>query len=270
MNEHIASHRGGFAVGLTQIVASDAADNLSRIGLAVLRLRAGETYEVQVGAETAWLLMSGAVRGRAGDVAFEFKRRSLFDESASCVHVCAGTPRDHRSRRRQRADRVWLRESTPVRGARVHAIAGAERSARPRAGRRARAALRAHHLRSQQLARRSRTGAGRSGDVSRRLVELSAASPSAARDLSLSLHEAAGLRPCRARRCGGESARVRHHQDSRRARSRAMRRARLRHVLLVGDPSPAGQAVHGSRVHAGTRLDDAAGRVFLAAPEKVE
>jgi len=91
MNEHNSSHRGGFAVGLTQIVASDAADNPARIGLAVLRLRAGESFEVQAPAETAWLLMSGAVRGRAGDVAFEFKRTSLFDESASCVHVCAGT-----------------------------------------------------------------------------------------------------------------------------------------------------------------------------------
>jgi 5-deoxy-glucuronate isomerase len=42
--------------------------------------------------ETAWLLMHGHVRGRAGDVAFEFERRSLFDESSSCVHVASGTP----------------------------------------------------------------------------------------------------------------------------------------------------------------------------------
>ncbi|HET9472265.1 MAG TPA: 5-deoxy-glucuronate isomerase, partial [Steroidobacteraceae bacterium] len=91
MNEHISSHRGGFALGLTQIVASGAADNPARIGLAVLRLRAGETFEVQAAAETAWLLMGGAVRGRAGEAPFEFKRSSLFDESASCVHVSAGT-----------------------------------------------------------------------------------------------------------------------------------------------------------------------------------
>jgi 5-deoxy-glucuronate isomerase len=91
MNEHISSHRGGFAVGLTQIVASDAPDNPSRIALAVLRLCAGEKFEVQPVAETAWLLMNGAVRGRAGEAAFEFNRGSLFDESASCVHVCAGT-----------------------------------------------------------------------------------------------------------------------------------------------------------------------------------
>jgi 5-deoxy-glucuronate isomerase len=91
MNEHISSHRAGFGPGLTQIVASGAADNPTRIGLAVQRLRAGETLELTPRVETAWLLMSGTVRGRAGDSPFEFRRESLFDESASCVHVCAGT-----------------------------------------------------------------------------------------------------------------------------------------------------------------------------------
>lgn len=91
MNEHITSHRDGFAVGLTPIVASDAPDNASRIGLGVLRMRAGDRFEIQSAGETAWLLMDGSVHGVAGDCAFEFTRSSLFDESASCVHACAGT-----------------------------------------------------------------------------------------------------------------------------------------------------------------------------------
>jgi 5-deoxy-glucuronate isomerase len=55
-------------------------------------LRAGERLAIRTKGETAWLLMSGAVRGTAGDAAFAFERDSLFDESASCIHVSAGTP----------------------------------------------------------------------------------------------------------------------------------------------------------------------------------
>jgi len=90
MNEHIATHRNGFGDGLTEIVARGAHDNPSQIGLAVLRLKRGETYEVSARGETAWLLMSGAVRGRIGDLELSFARGSLFDESASCVHAPAG------------------------------------------------------------------------------------------------------------------------------------------------------------------------------------
>jgi 5-deoxy-glucuronate isomerase len=91
MNEHIATHREGFQPGLTAITRADAADNLSAIGLAVLRLRAGESVAVQPAGETAWLLMSGSIAGDAAGTPFAFERKSLFDESASCVHVAAGT-----------------------------------------------------------------------------------------------------------------------------------------------------------------------------------
>lgn len=90
MNEHICGDRRGFAPGLSQVVRHDAADNPSRIGLAVLRLQAGERVQSQPRGETAWLLMSGSIRGRAGNTAFTFARTSLFDESASCVHAAAG------------------------------------------------------------------------------------------------------------------------------------------------------------------------------------
>jgi 5-deoxy-glucuronate isomerase len=91
MNPHIASHRSGFGAGFTVITQADAPDNPSEIGLAVLRLTAGETLATAPRSETAWLLMSGTIAGTAGDLPFAFERRSLFDESASCVHVAAGT-----------------------------------------------------------------------------------------------------------------------------------------------------------------------------------
>ena len=91
MSAHISSHRGGFDAGFTVITLPDAPDNQSAIGLAVLRLAAGESLSISPRGETAWLLMSGSVAGSAGDLQFSFERESLFDESASCVHVAAGT-----------------------------------------------------------------------------------------------------------------------------------------------------------------------------------
>lgn len=91
MTAHIAAHRSGFGPGFTAITRQDAPDNASQIGMGVLRLAAGERHETKPDCETAWLLMSGKVSGRAGTETFSFARNSLFDESASCVHVCAGT-----------------------------------------------------------------------------------------------------------------------------------------------------------------------------------
>ena len=91
MSAHISSHRDGFGAGFTVITLADAPDNPSAIGLAVLRLAAGETLALAPRTETAWLLMNGAIAGKAGNLEFAFERGSLFDESASCVHVCAGT-----------------------------------------------------------------------------------------------------------------------------------------------------------------------------------
>ena len=91
MSAHISSHRNGFSAGFTVITLPDAPDNPSAIGLAVLRLAASETLTLAPRGETAWLLMSGSIAGSAGDLQFAFERESLFDESASCVHVAAGT-----------------------------------------------------------------------------------------------------------------------------------------------------------------------------------
>jgi 5-deoxy-glucuronate isomerase len=91
MNSHIAAHRNGFGPGFTVITLADAPDNPSAIGLAVLRLASEETMTIAPRGETAWLLMSGTITGSAGDMRFSFDRKSLFDESASCIHVAAGT-----------------------------------------------------------------------------------------------------------------------------------------------------------------------------------
>jgi len=116
MSAHITTHRAGFAPGVTAITRLDDRTNETGIGLAVLRLRAGEQRHEKVAVETAWLLMHGKLSGRlckltpssdaissrlsphAGQPMerpmgqdFEMQRQSLFDESASCIHVPAGT-----------------------------------------------------------------------------------------------------------------------------------------------------------------------------------
>jgi 5-deoxy-glucuronate isomerase len=89
---HLTSHRAGFPHGETTITRHDAPDDPVGLGLAVLRLRAGERVKEITKVETAWLLMQGRIHGVAGGRNFAFERHSLFDESASCVHVSAGTP----------------------------------------------------------------------------------------------------------------------------------------------------------------------------------
>jgi 5-deoxy-glucuronate isomerase len=87
---HLAGHRDGFGRGETVITRHDSPQESTGIGLAVLRLAAGERYEGAAAGETAWLLMDGAVRGTIDGVAFAFQRSSLFDESASALHAAAG------------------------------------------------------------------------------------------------------------------------------------------------------------------------------------
>lgn len=88
--EHITAHRGGFPLGVTTVTRHDDRDNPSGLGVAVLRIPRGERFTLQVEHETAWLLMAGEVLGHAGALTFRFARTSLFDESASCIHVAAG------------------------------------------------------------------------------------------------------------------------------------------------------------------------------------
>jgi 5-deoxy-glucuronate isomerase len=87
---HLKENRGGFAEGLTEITRFDEAEDNTGIGLAVLRLAAGETYEATAACECAWLLMAGEVTVGVGGRSVTLNRQSLFDESSSCVHVAAG------------------------------------------------------------------------------------------------------------------------------------------------------------------------------------
>lgn len=91
MTIHITKHRDGFGVGQTSITRHDEADDNTQISLDVLKLDGGATHSLTTECETAWLLMSGRVTGTAGEKEFRLERRSLFDESSSCVHVSAGT-----------------------------------------------------------------------------------------------------------------------------------------------------------------------------------
>jgi 5-deoxy-glucuronate isomerase len=88
---HLTDHRKGFAPGLTVITRFDDKNEPTKLGLSVLVLKAGETWERKAAEETAFLLMSGSAAVAAGNRQASLKRRSLFDESPSCLHVPAGT-----------------------------------------------------------------------------------------------------------------------------------------------------------------------------------
>lgn len=92
MSPHDTSHRRGFGPGYTPVTRLEDAGNETGIAFGVLKLRAGERYRERVASETALLLMEGAVQGSAAAAHFSLQRRSLFDESASCVHAPAGAP----------------------------------------------------------------------------------------------------------------------------------------------------------------------------------
>ncbi len=89
MTLHLSQHRQGFGWGFTPVTVLGEEDDTG-IAFGVLRLKSGETYEVKPSCETAWLLMDGQVDVQVGNLAESFARTSLFDESASCVHVAAG------------------------------------------------------------------------------------------------------------------------------------------------------------------------------------
>jgi len=87
---HLTQHRAGFGPGLTPVTRIGEAEDDTGIAFSVLRLAAGETVDTVTARETAWLLMAGRVTVAVGGRTVEFARRSLFDESSSCVHAAAG------------------------------------------------------------------------------------------------------------------------------------------------------------------------------------
>jgi 5-deoxy-glucuronate isomerase len=91
MTLHIKEHREGFPPGKTSITRYDEKVDNVAISLDVWKLEKGDSFKVTMERESAFLLMSGAVCGAIGDQAFDFNRKSLFDESSSCIHCAAGT-----------------------------------------------------------------------------------------------------------------------------------------------------------------------------------
>jgi 5-deoxy-glucuronate isomerase len=86
----MTDYRQGFPAGFTAVTRFEDPDEPTRLSFGVLQLRAGETTTVDTAHETAWLLMQGRAELTAGNRTDIFERRSLFDESPSCLHVAAG------------------------------------------------------------------------------------------------------------------------------------------------------------------------------------
>ena len=80
----LTNHRSGFGPGLTKVTGLD---DPSGIGFSVQKLVAGQTVREKASRETAWLLLSGALKANG----IELTRRSLFDDSPAALHVSAGT-----------------------------------------------------------------------------------------------------------------------------------------------------------------------------------
>ncbi len=87
---HLTGHRGGFGPGMTEVTRIGEPEDDTGIAFGVLRLAAGEDFEITAETETAYLLMNGRARVSAGGREVALERHSLFDESASCVHFAKG------------------------------------------------------------------------------------------------------------------------------------------------------------------------------------
>ncbi len=146
--EHITAHRGGFDWGTTRIARHDDPDNVSRIGVGVVRLAANERLVQRVERETAWLLMNGVVRVTADSVSSQLSRDSLFDQSASCAHVPAGSPVDFEALRDTELMVFDCANLQAIRCPRIHSERCAQRAARTGTGGRSSVALRSDHFRS--------------------------------------------------------------------------------------------------------------------------
>lgn len=90
MNGPITEHRAGFGPGLTAITRHDDPHEPTGLGLAVLKLAAGENHREVTAVESAFLLMAGRVTASVANRKAQLTRASLFDDAPSCVHVAAG------------------------------------------------------------------------------------------------------------------------------------------------------------------------------------
>jgi len=91
MGLHNREHREGFGQGMTWICDVDDKDDVTGIGVGVLKLSAGELFETVFEQEMAWLLMTGDVEVKVNGDKTVMARSSIFDDAPSCIHGAAGT-----------------------------------------------------------------------------------------------------------------------------------------------------------------------------------
>lgn len=87
---HIRDYREGFPLGWTSLTRHDEKEDNTRISFSIVRFKEGEEHSEITQDESAFLLMSGKVEVQVGDKSASFNRSSLFDESASGIHVSRG------------------------------------------------------------------------------------------------------------------------------------------------------------------------------------
>ena len=88
--KHITTHRNGFIHGWTDILSCYDKNEPTYMGLAVLKMKAGETFTYDFQNETAWLLMNGKGFVVINQQKVNFQRNSLFDEQPTCFHGSKG------------------------------------------------------------------------------------------------------------------------------------------------------------------------------------
>lgn len=91
MDEHITSHRQGFAYGTTEICRRGEKPCDTGLSMSIVKMEAGDALTQSCAGETAFLHMDGAVKVIIGDKVYHNKRNSLFDDPPFCVHVPDGT-----------------------------------------------------------------------------------------------------------------------------------------------------------------------------------
>lgn len=87
----LTQYRQGFQNGYTEITQWDEPEDNAGIQFSIFKQSAGEFHVQVTSHETAWLLLKGAANILINEETVSFKRYSIFDESASCLHVPAHT-----------------------------------------------------------------------------------------------------------------------------------------------------------------------------------
>lgn len=88
----LIKHAGEYSYGYTAITRRGEKNDDTGIDFGILKLRAGESWQVDVSVETAVLLLSGNVCFTFQSRCAKAERRSLFDQPPTALHVPANCP----------------------------------------------------------------------------------------------------------------------------------------------------------------------------------